>query len=49
MAIIILGGLTVFVLSAFVLVCIHCMKIEKSVLDITAVVERRVTDMYEDR
>ncbi len=47
MGVIILGGLTIFLLSALVLVCIHCIKIEKSVLDITAVVERRVLELYE--
>jgi hypothetical protein len=47
MGVIILGCLTVMLLAALILVCIHCIKIEKNVLDITDIVERRVLQMYE--
>jgi hypothetical protein len=47
MGVIILGGLTMLLISALVMTCVQCIKIEKSVLEITDLVEKRVLDMYE--
>jgi hypothetical protein len=47
MAIIVLGCLTAFLLFSLILICVHCIKMEKSILDITEVVESRVLEMYE--
>jgi hypothetical protein len=43
----ILGCLTLFLLASLVIVCVNCIKIEKNILEITAIVERRVLELYD--
>jgi hypothetical protein len=47
MSIIIFGCLTALLLISLIMVCVHCIKIEKSIVDITELVERKVLKMYE--
>ena len=47
MGIIVLGCLTAFMLFSLILISVHCIKMEKSILDITEVVEHRVLEMYD--
>jgi hypothetical protein len=47
MSVIILGCLTALLVISLLMVCVQCIKIEKSVLDLTDIVEERVLKMYE--
>jgi hypothetical protein len=47
MGVFIMGCLTALLLVSLVTLCVHCIKLEKSVLDITGMVERRVLELYD--
>jgi hypothetical protein len=42
-----MGCLTAFRLASLVIVCVHCIKLEKKILDITELVEHRVFELYD--
>ena len=47
MSVIIFGCLTILLLASLIMVIVHCIKIEKSILDCIEIVENRVLKMYE--
>jgi hypothetical protein len=47
MGVVILGCLAVFMLFSLIMISIHCIKMEKNILDITDLVERRVLELYD--
>jgi hypothetical protein len=47
MIIFILVCLTICILFFLIVACVHCIKIEKNILDITDLVEEKVLKMYE--
>jgi hypothetical protein len=46
MELLIFGGLTACLIFFLVMACVHCIGIEKDILEIAALVENRVTKLY---
>jgi hypothetical protein len=43
----VLGCLTLLLLASLIMLCVQCIKLEKSIFDITDLVERRVFELYD--